>query len=79
MKRGEEGDAPAGGNQDGMLNAAFHRQETEIRAAVWRRYEVELARAGILKRLLLRLRIGREIKSELRRFAPERAFDGGEG
>ncbi len=79
MKTGEEELASAGSSQSHMLRTAYHRQEAEIRAAVWRRYEVELARAGFFKRLLLRLRIRGEIKSELRRFAPDEEFSKGEG
>ena len=52
----------------------YREHEREIRGAVVRKYQTELASAGRLRRAIARLRMRWEIREELRRLAPDDAL-----
>ena len=52
----------------------YQRKHDEVRASVTAKYHDEYAQSHFLKRLLIRMRIEREIKHELEKLAPPDAM-----
>lgn len=64
----------ADGRQRLLKNLRRRSKEREVREAVAKKYESELAMAGPLKRLVVLAKMRREIRREIEALAPERAL-----
>ena len=67
-------DLIANGRKRAFESEEYKKAYEEIRAKVAAKYQDRYAQAGFLKRLLIRMRMEREIQQELEKIAPRDAM-----
>ena len=64
----------ADGQQRIQQTEEYRRKVGEIRTSIQEKYRVEMARSGFFKRVILQLKVQREIYREIQELAPDRAL-----
>jgi len=64
----------ADGQQRIQQTEEYQRKVNEIRTSIQEKYRVEMARSAFFKRVILVLKVQREIHHEVQELAPDRAL-----